>query len=213
MNATIERTLSDINDEFTVRLDDLEHSLPTIPAKALSVTRAGARRVNDVVAATYCRTASHVATVGESIGLAARTTSGQAEAQARRTADSVSTGAKTVAGQAEAQARRVGDSITTGAKTVAGQARAQSTRAADTVSNAAKTVAGQATDSARRAAETARDEVEDGLDEARVALESDELATLTKAELYERAQDLDIDGRSGMSKAELISALQQASTS
>lgn len=35
------------------------------------------------------------------------------------------------------------------------------------------------------------------------------LSTMTKAELYERAQALEVEGRSGMSKAELLAALRR----
>jgi DNA end-binding protein Ku len=35
----------------------------------------------------------------------------------------------------------------------------------------------------------------------------DDLAALTRQELYERAQELDIPGRSGMTKAQLLAAL------
>lgn len=39
----------------------------------------------------------------------------------------------------------------------------------------------------------------------------DELDGLTRDELYERARDTDIDGRSKMTKDELIAAIEQAS--
>ena len=44
----------------------------------------------------------------------------------------------------------------------------------------------------------------------RRARSADELADLTKAELYERAQELDVPGRSGMTKAELIKAIRRS---
>ena len=44
----------------------------------------------------------------------------------------------------------------------------------------------------------------------RRARSAEELEGLTKAELYERAQELDVPGRSGMNKAELIRALRKS---
>ena len=54
------------------------------------------------------------------------------------------------------------------------------------------------------------DNVEGALDDATVAADPSKLSTWTKAELYERAQELDIDGRSGMTKAELIGAIEKS---
>jgi hypothetical protein len=140
---TLERTLTHANDSVTARLDELENSLPGIPAKALAATRASVRRVNDVV------------------GSAAAST-GQARAAAGRTVDSITRGVKETAGPA----RRTVDAVT--------------------------------------------DNVEGALDDAIVAADPADLATWTKAELYDRAQELDVDGRSGMTKAELIRAIEQA---
>ena len=73
--------------------------------------------------------------------------------------------------------------------------RLKSEAAEDPLRAAAATVAGLSTDLPR-----------DGDGAA-----SDDLARLTAAELYRRAQAAGIAGRSGMSKAQLIAALQAAS--
>ena len=49
MMNTIDKKFSEANEQFTVRLDDLEQNLPDIPSKVLAATRASVRRVNDVV--------------------------------------------------------------------------------------------------------------------------------------------------------------------
>lgn len=85
-------------------------------------------------------------------------------------------------------ADRVERSARTGVKTVTGQARAQAERTAATAESEAASLLGRA--------------------ERSVEGESSErLEQWSKSELYERAQELDIDGRSSMSKDELVEAL------
>jgi len=84
--------------------------------------------------------------------------------------------------------RRADASARTSAKTVAGQARAQTKETADVVEREAASLLGRA----ERAVE---------------GESSERLESWTKAELYERAQELDIDGRSKMNKKQLVSAL------
>ncbi len=82
-------------------------------------------------------------------------------------------------------------SATVGAKTVAGQARAEAAQTIDTLE--AETV---------DLLDSAVDTVEDK--------PTGSYGTWTKSELYERAQELDIEGRSGMTKRELIGALRSS---
>lgn len=73
-----------------------------------------------------------------------------------------------------------------------------------------KTVAGQARAEAEQTAEVAEAEASSALGRATRAIEGESAARLedwTKAELYERAQELDIEGRSSMSKKQLVTAL------
>ena len=95
-------------------------------------------------------------------------------------------------------------------KTVTGQARAAGTNVVDTARAGGRQVAGQAEAQGRRMSGTVQRETEQLLDSAIDAVGgSDDIDydTWTKAELLERAQELDIEGRSQMSKQELIDAL------
>lgn len=83
---------------------------------------------------------------------------------------------------------RVEKSATTGVNTVTGQAKAQ----------------------AKQTTTVARDEASSLLDRATRSVEGNDTERLdawTKADLYQRAQELDIQGRSTMSKSQLVSAL------
>ena len=130
MSNTIERTINAVNGSVTERLDELETTLPPLPAKALAATRASARRFNHVAESAFC--------------------SGRIRAD------------------------RVRSDVDTAASTSAGT-----------------------------------DNVDGALDDAKLAADPDGLSTWTKAELYQRAQELDIEGRSSMNKAELVEAVQE----
>jgi hypothetical protein len=79
MLNTIERKVSDINDTVTGRLDDLETSLPTFPSKALAASRAGARRVNDIVGTASSSLKSRFDTVSDDTTVASETASDDAK--------------------------------------------------------------------------------------------------------------------------------------
>jgi len=173
-------------DPLTATLDRLEAALPTLPSTAVAVGRATFRRSNDIACTTIRSVADSLGTVAGVASDATRTVTGQARAATSRSADVAATGARTVAGEARDAAGRSADVVATGARTVRGQGGAQ----------------------ARRVAEIAEDEAEELLDAAEQAIDSHvPLEDLTKAELYERAQERDIDGRSTMSKRELVAAL------
>lgn len=99
----------------------------------------------------------------------------------------------TVVGQTRSAVRRTIDEASTGTKEVAGQARAQGARAGVDLDRIADRTARRAT------------AVVDGSPSAGTPYEQ-----WTKAELYERAQELDIEGRSAMIKDELVDALRSA---
>ena len=210
MSNTIERTITAVNESVTERLDALETSLPTIPSKALAATRASARRVNDIAESAACSARQRVDRVRGETDAATSTSVGQARSAIDRSTDAAVRGARQTSGQARAAAERVADSVSRGVKETAGQARANVDRAASTARRGAAETTGQATAQARRVADAAKDNVEGALDDAKLAADPVVLATLTKAELYERAQELDIDGRSAMTKAELVGAIQKA---
>ncbi len=116
--------------------------------------------------------------------------------------------------------KKAGDAAKHVATTTARTARDAATKTART----AKGAAGATVDTARRAAgragktaregakktrttaDTAREEAEAGKPGRGVSYEE-----WTKADLYERAQELDISGRSSMNKGELIDALRDHS--
>ncbi len=114
----------------------------------------------------------------------------------------------------------VADRGRVGIATVRGQAdeaRETTTESIRSTANVARTkarqVTGQATAQAKATTDLAADEAASILDDVVNQVEggpTGSYSTWTKAELYERAQQLDIDGRSSMSKTQLISALRSA---
>ncbi len=87
-------------------------------------------------------------------------------------------------------------------------------RSSDRVERTAKTglntVKGQAKAQAKIATDVAEGEVSSLLGRANRSVEgnpTERLETWTKADLYERAQELDIEGRSSMDKTQLVTAL------
>lgn len=96
----------------------------------------------------------------------------------------------TVVGQTRSAVGRTSAQASIGAKEVAGQARAQGDRASAQLDQIADRTARRAT------------AIVSGGPSSGTRYED-----WTKQELYERAQELDIDGRSGMSKPQLIAAL------
>ncbi|MGA9279132.1 Rho termination factor N-terminal domain-containing protein [Ilumatobacter sp.] len=232
MTNTLERTITTVNDAVTDRLDSLEEQLPAIPSKALAAARSSARAVNSVVENTACSIRSRVTTVGDDASAAVATSTGQARAAAEKTSATISGGVKQTTGQARAAAEKTTSTVKQGVAQTTGQARAAAekttaavkqgvaettgqarTNAERVVGSVKKGVAettGQIEAQAERVADSAAHEVEGALDDAKVATEPDDLAKMSKADLYELAQDRDIDGRSGMTKAELIGALQKS---
>ena len=195
-------------DVLTNPLDRLEAALPTVPSRAVALGRATVRRGNDVSCSVVRRVAGSVASVADVTSSAARTVTGQARSAAGRTVSTATIGARTVAGQADAASERVAAAASGAAKEVTGQGRAQAGRVAAAASGAAKEVTGQGRAQAGRVAAAAEDQAETLLDDAIEATDpATALEDLTKDELYERAQERDIDGRSTMSKGQLVAAL------
>ena len=146
-------------------------------------------------------TASNVASiagiVGRSIG---------------RTFDASRTAGSTVAGQTRSATERAADTVGTSVKTVAGQARAAAATSADAVSSAAREATGQAGAQGKRLAAVVDRQANHVVDEtARKVRGRPASGTRyeewTKAQLMDRARELDIDGRATMNKAELVGAL------
>ena len=104
----------------------------------------------------------------------------------------------------------------TGARTTAGQAKSAVERTAQMAETTAKQTIGQARRQMATTTDAAREATGELLDDATATVDPDAAPRgiayedWTKSDLYDRAQELDIDGRSSMSKRELIAALRSA---
>lgn len=107
-------------------------------------------------------------------------------------ADTIGAAGRTTSGQASSVAERTATTVGEGASEVTGQARAQGSKVADAVADQAGALVDDATDAVDPTTRS-------------VASFDD----LTKAELYSKAQDRDIEGRASMSKTELVAALRR----
>jgi len=165
-------SLTSVQNDVTGRLDDLEESLPSIPSKGLTLTRASARRVIDTSADVVCTVRRAVDSVWNTAATSTRTSVGQASSAVSRTA------------------KMAGDT----ARQTAGQIRAETAQTVDAATQATERL----------------------LDEGSRAIDPDRpnpgvpYGQWTKAQLYDRAQELDLDGRSSMTKKQLVAALRAA---
>jgi hypothetical protein len=134
---------------------------------------------------------------------------------AARTYDTMSGAAGSVRRSADTVVQRTGRAL----RTVAGTARHAVDTTVDVARIGARTTAGQAQAQARRVRDAATGAVADLHDDAvgsvasaTQVLDADDDATTgydrwTKAELYEKAAELEIEGRSSMTKDELVEAI------
>ena len=201
-------------DRLTERLDELENTLPALASKTVALGRATTRRTTSVATSIIDELSGRLDTVLGTIGTAGRTTSGQASSVAERTSTSARDGASEVTGQARSAARRTVKAATDGARQVAGQARSASRRSATTLDDGVAEVSGQARAQSSKIADAVDDEAQGLLDDATDAADPDtrkvaSFDDLTKAELYSKAQDRDLEGRASMSKSELVAALRR----
>jgi hypothetical protein len=130
---------------------------------------------------------------------------------ARSTYDSL----RGVVGAVAGAARSITGTARVSGRTVSGQARAASRDVASTVTADTKQVLGQTTAQARRISQTAKHETTRALDRSIRAVDPSPgsgkpYEQWTKAELLERAKELEIAGRYGLSKRQLIAALRAA---
>lgn len=134
----------------------------------------------------------------------------------RATAHRVNSTASAIANDVSRQVGRFSSTAQTALSTSAGQTRSAVERTTRTAQNTGAEATGQARTQARRTAEQAQRSSTALLDDATRAVEPADdgrpasLDDWTKAELYERAQELDVEGRSSMSKKQLIRALRNA---
>ena len=181
-------------DILTRRLDRLEANLPPIPSRAIGLTRATAHRVNTTATDVANDVGRQLGRFTSTAGTALSTTVGQARSAVDRTSSTAQRTGKETIGQARSAVERTSSTAQRTSKETIGQARAQ----AKITGKAARQSATALLDDATRAIEPHCDGKPAAIDD------------WTKAELYERAQELDIDGRSSMSKAELVRALRSA---
>ena len=104
-------------------------------------------------------------------------------------------GTRTVIGTAKWAVDQTTSTAVTGVRSVFGQTKAQVKRTATTLNDQAVEFVEEATDRAVAAEKS---------------IERAALKSMTKAELYQMAQDIDIDGRADMTKAQLITAINKA---
>lgn len=188
---TMTVSITSIQNDLTDRLDQLETSLPSIPSKSLAFSRASARRVIDTTSDIACTVGRRVDSVWNTASTSAKTSAGQATSAANRTAKVARDTARQTAGQATSAVNRTAKVASSTARQTAGQVRAETAQTID----------------------AATDATEQLFDEGAQAVDPDRpnpgvpYAQWTKAQLYDRAQDLDIEGRSAMTKKELVAAL------
>lgn len=178
---------NDVKERIDERLDAVERRLPPVVSSGFRLQR---------------RVAEQAAS-----GTGAAVQAVRSSAKAVATVAQAAT--KTVAGTTKWAVTRTLDTANTAFKTVTGQVRAQSTRTADAARDEMHDLTQQAAETAEGAVETAEAAMSAAADEVRSG-PSGPYENWTKDELYDRAQELDIDGRSTMNKDELIEALRAA---
>jgi hypothetical protein len=114
------------------------------------------------------------------------------------------------------QLERLGATANTALSTSVGQTRSAVERTSSTARRTAKEAIGQTRAQTERTGRVAESSAGTLLADATSAIEPEDgarpasLDDWTKTELYERAQELDIEGRSSMSKRELVRAIRSA---
>lgn len=177
-------TINERIDTLNARLDEVEKDLPAVPKAALRLNRAVTERVLDGSG----RMGTVVIETFEDLSDAATKTY------------------KSIAKNAQVDVDRYVDVATkfaedtfefasSGVKTVAGQFGIAFDKAEEAAVDANKTVAKTITKTAKK------------VEASETKAEKASLNKKTKAELYEMAKDLDVDGRATMSKDELVKAL------
>ncbi len=197
--ATITRTLNDTIAGVESTLADAYESTTTELSER-------ATAINTEITDRLERLEQRVPVLPKKIVAYNRVAAERAFAQARRNNDLVvdafrpvvkvaDTGVRTVVGTTKWAVEQTATTALTGARSVVGQAKAQVKRTAATLND-------QATDLV--------DEATDRVVAAEQSVERTALKSMTKAELYQMAQDLVIDGRADMTKAQLVAAITAA---
>lgn len=196
-------TINERIDTLNARLDEVEKDLPAVPKAAFRLNRAMTERVLDGtgrVGTVVIETASDFAeNVSEVATKTYKSIVKAAPVDVENIVQNATKFAEDTFGPAFDKAEKfAGETVeyaTTGVKQVAGQfgidfdeveavAKKTNTKVAKTVTKAAKKV-----------------------EASEAKAEKASLVKKTKAELYEMAKDLDVDGRATMSKAQLVKAI------
>lgn len=197
--ATLSRTLSDTIDGIESRIAHTYESTTTALADR-------AETINEEITDRLERFEQRLPQLPKKVVAYNRIAAGRAFAQARRNNELVvdafrpvvkaaDTGVRTVVGTTKWAIGQTAGTAATGVRTVVGQTRAQAARTASSLNDQTVGLVDEATDrvvAAERSFERAA------------------LRSMTKAELYRMAQDLDIEGRADMTKAQLIAAINDA---
>lgn len=170
-------------------LDRIEEGLPTLPAAVLRIQRSVAERIVDQGRHALC-------VVGDAVS------------------STVSVGrnaTRTVTGTARHAGSESADVATVGARRTVGQARAQAARTADAARDSGATVGEELRDLADETVSAVTDVADEMAATTTAAVQGTPMSYdhWTKKDLYDLAQDLDIEGRSSMNKDELIAAIER----
>lgn len=197
--ATINRTLTDTISSIESTLSDAYENT----TKKLSER---ADTLNEEMTERFEQFEQRMPELPKKIVAYNRVAAERAFAQARRNNELVvdafrpvvkvaDTGVRTIVGTAKWAVEQTAETAGTGVRSIVGQTRAQVKRTVKTLNNQTVELVEEATDRAVAAEKSVE----------RIALKS-----MTKAELYQMAQDIDIDGRADMTKAQLIVAINKA---
>jgi hypothetical protein len=224
MNAPFTTLTETARERLVETLDRLERDLPALPASWLRLNRTVARvgvaqaeKLND----TFATTMTNLVAAGRT---SSNTVVGQARAASDQVISNVVTGVRQVVGQSQAQSRRFGDVAGTETSTLATQVRRQATDVAsaveDTATKNVKTAVRTAEKMADDVTATATTTTPKTTTPKRTTTKTTTpktatsqgrgYASWTKSDLLDRAQELDIEGRTTMKKNELIKALRAA---
>lgn len=202
---TISANAEKLTANLNAGLDKLEASLPTVPARVLHLQRAVANAYYERTNEFWMTVATQSKDVAQAVRAGTNTVTGQAKAAFADFTKTAQVGTNTVIGQARAVATDVAKTARTNVSTVAGQAAAQSRKVAKTAETSTTTVIDTAINAVDEAVTETNDVVEDAVETTPGSGRPYE--RWTKAELLERARELEIEGRTTMSKRQLITAL------
>ncbi|CAN5718105.1 hypothetical protein BH24ACT6_BH24ACT6_07810 [soil metagenome] len=209
MNAPFTTLTATARERLVETLDRLERDLPALPASWLRLNRTVARasvaqaeKLND----TFTTTMTNLVSAGRT---SSNTVVGQARAASDQVISNVVTGVRQVVGQSQAQSRRFGDVAGTETSKLASQVRRQATDVASAVEDTATKNVKTAVRAAEKMADDATATAKNTTPKT-VTSHGRGYASWTKSDLLDRAQELDIEGRTTMKKNELIKALRAA---